>query len=236
MKKVGQSISVVFFALIIASAVSYARAGEGEGEGGEFFKLYPVGKVVKKARTTSLEIASKYTKALKGLEGFSHVAVLYWFDKNDTPEKRSILETTLSRFPNKPSAGVFASRAPVRPNLIALSVCRILSVEGGTVHVQSIDAFDGTPILDLKPHIPMIDCPSNAKLPGWWTPAPSVERVMGFDANNDGKVSKEEMPGQMKERLLRRADANGDGALDKEEIRKFIEQMSKGQGHGQGGR
>jgi tRNA-Thr(GGU) m(6)t(6)A37 methyltransferase TsaA len=251
MKRVGQSILVICFALTIASASSFAWAGKGEGEAGKFFKVYSVGKVEKKAGTTSLKIADRYAKALKGLEGFSHVAVLYWFDKNDTPEKRSILQTRLDRFPNKPSAGVFASRAPVRPNLIALSVCRILSVEGSTVRVNSIDAFDGTPILDLKPHIPMIDCPGNVKLPDWWTPGGPggqgrggpggfdgnfVERVMSFDANGDGKVSKEEMPERMRERLLQRADTNGDGAIDKEEINKFAEQMGRGPGRGQGGR
>ena len=247
MKRVGQSIPVIFLALFVASAASLAWAQEDKGQAGQFFKVYPVGTVEKKAGSTSLKIADKYAKALKGLDGFSHVIVLYWFDKNDTPEKRSILQTRLDRFPNKPSAGVFASRAPVRPNLIALSVCRILSVDGATVRVQSIDAFDGTPILDLKPHIPMIDSPGNVKLPDCWTPPlvfgdPSgkgkggpggfdggnfVERVMSFDANGDGKVSKEEMPERMQERLLQRADTSGDGAIDKEEISKFVEQMGR---------
>lgn len=168
--------------------------------------------------------------ALKGLNGFSHVVVLYWFHKNDTPEKRSILQTRLERFPDKPLAGVFACRPPVGPNLIALSTCRILSVEGNTVRVAGIDAFDGTPILSLKPHIPNLDSPSNVKLADWWRPpglggpfgqgrggpigsgggpigpgggpgGPGggnfVEFVMGFDKNGDGKVTKDEMPGQM---------------------------------------
>ena len=133
----------------------------------QFFKVFPVGTVEKKVGTTCLKIAGQYAEALKGLDGFSHVVVLYWFHKNDTPSKRSILQTRLERFPNKPLAGVFASRAPMRPNLIALSTCRILSVEGNTVRVASIDAFDGTPIIDLKPHIPNLDSPRNVKLPDW---------------------------------------------------------------------
>ena len=177
-----------------------------------------------------------------------HIVVLYWFHKNDTPSKRSILQTRLERFPDNPLAGVFASRAPVRPNLIALSVCRILSVEGSTVRVASIDAFDGTPILDLKPHIPGTDSPRNVKLPDWWKPGGPggqdgdaqgrggpgglgrddlVKRVMGFDQNGDGRVTKGEMPERMQERLVQRADANGDGALDKEEVERFAEQMGQ---------
>jgi len=258
------------FALAIVGGVSLvlaagvARAQEDEGEAKEFLKVFPVGTVQKKAGTTCLKIAQEYADALKGLDGFSHVVVLYWLDKNDTPEKRSILQTRLQRFPNKPSAGVFASRAPVRPNLIALSVCRILSVDGNTVHVASIDALDGTPILDLKPHIPNLDSPSNVKLADWWRPpgfggpfgqgrggpgtmgrggpgGPGggnfVEFVMGFDNNGDGEVTKDEMPEQMQQRLLQRADANGDGALDKEEVKKFAEQMGQGGGaRGRGGR
>lgn len=242
-----------------SEAASVARAQEDEGRAKEFFKLFPVGTVEKRAGTTRLKIADKYGKALKGLDGFSHVVVLYWFDKNDTPAKRSILQSSINRFPNKPFVGVFASRAPVRPNLIALSVCRILSVEGNTVRVAGIDAFDGTPILDLKPHVPMIDSPRDAKVPDWWQPGGPggqgqggqgsggqgpggpggasggefVEWVMGFDKNGDGRVTKDEMPERMKDRLLKRADTNGDGAVDKQEVKKHAEKMGQG-GGGQG--
>jgi tRNA-Thr(GGU) m(6)t(6)A37 methyltransferase TsaA len=142
-----------------------AAAGEA---GGKFFKVFPVGVVGKKDGKTVLRIDERYAKALKGLDGFSHVAVLYWFDRNDTPAKRAILQVHPRGNRNNPLTGVFACRAPVRPNLIALSVCRVRSVEGNVVHVDGIDAFDQTPILDLKPHIPSIDCPKKGVvLPGW---------------------------------------------------------------------
>lgn len=137
-----------------------------------FFKVYPVGRVIsKKGQPLRLRIHDKYVPALKGLEGFSHVAVLYWFHKNDTPRKRGILQVHPRGNRKNPLTGVFACRAPVRPNLIALSVCKILSVEGGQVRIDKIDAFDDTPILDLKPHIPRIDAPKKegVRLPKWLT-------------------------------------------------------------------
>jgi tRNA-Thr(GGU) m(6)t(6)A37 methyltransferase TsaA len=225
----------------VALVAGVARGQENEGEVEKSFKVFRVGTVEKKEGMTCLKIADKYGEALKGLDGFSHVIVLYWLHGNDTPEKRTTLQTRLERFPNKPLAGVFASRAPVRPNPIALSVCRILSVDGNTVRVESIDAFDRTPIVDLKPHIPNVDSPDNVRLPDWWKPpafggpfgrgrggrggGDFAEFVMGFDRNDDGRVTKDEMPERMKERLLPRADANKDGALDRQEIKKFSERM-----------
>lgn len=133
-----------------------------------FFKLYPVGRVQKKDKLVTLRIFDKCADALKGLDGFSHVWVLYWFDKNDTPRKRSILQVHPRGNRENPLTGVFACRAPVRPNLIALSLCRILSVKAGVIKIEKIDAFDGTPILDLKPYIAGLDSPTKGvRLPNW---------------------------------------------------------------------
>jgi len=136
-----------------------------------FFKVFPIGRIIKKkGQPVRLRIYQKYVPALKGLDGFSHVAVLYWFHKNDTPRKRGILQVYPRGDRKNPLTGVFACRAPVRPNLIALSVCKILSIEGGEVRIGSIDAFDDTPILDLKPHIPSMDAPgTGVRLPKWLT-------------------------------------------------------------------
>ena len=82
-----------------------------------FFELYPVGRVKRKGKSVSLHIFKKYKDALKGLDGFSHVLVLYWFDRNDTPEKRNILQVHPRGNKKNPLTGVFACRAPVRPNL-----------------------------------------------------------------------------------------------------------------------
>ncbi|MBV2097138.1 MAG: SAM-dependent methyltransferase, partial [Candidatus Thiodiazotropha sp. (ex Codakia orbicularis)] len=77
--------------------------------------------------------------------------VLYWFDRNDTPERRGILQVHPRGNPDNPLRGVFATRAPVRPNLIALSRCRILSIAANRIEIDGIDAFPDTPVLDIKP-------------------------------------------------------------------------------------
>ena len=133
-----------------------------------FFKLYPVGVVQRQGKSVKLRIYDRYRDALKGLEGFSHVFVLYWFNKNDTPEKRNILQVHPRGNKNNPLTGVFACRAPVRPNLIALSRCKVLSIRDEIVTVDKIDALDGSPILDIKPYVPFIDNePKGIRVPDW---------------------------------------------------------------------
>ena len=73
------------------------------------------------------------------------------YHRNDTPIKRSILQVHPRGNPENPLRGVFATRAPVRPNLIALSRCRVLSVRDNLIEIDDIDAFADTPVLDIKP-------------------------------------------------------------------------------------
>ncbi len=104
----------------------------------------------KKDNKTYIILDRKYEAGLKGLEKQSYVHVVYWFDKNDTPEKRAILQVHPRGNRNNPLTGVFATHAPVRPNLIAISKCDIVSIKDHVIEVKDIDAFDGTPVLDLK--------------------------------------------------------------------------------------
>jgi tRNA-Thr(GGU) m(6)t(6)A37 methyltransferase TsaA len=117
-----------------------------------------VGRVVKESGKTVIEIFPKYRDAALGLEGFSHVIVLYWFDRNDTPKKRSILRVHPRGNPKNPLRGVFATRSPARPNLIGLSLCKIISIDDAGIVVNGIDAFHNSPVIDIKPHIPGMDC------------------------------------------------------------------------------
>jgi len=132
------------------------------------FHVYPVGKVRKTDDATFLEIFDQYQDAMKGLENYSHLYVMYWFHKNDTPEKRSILQVHPMGKKEIPLTGVFACRSPLRPNLIALSLCKMLALENNRIIIDKIDAFHDTPIIDIKPYIPALDTTSEAvRLPNW---------------------------------------------------------------------
>ena len=140
------------------------------------FILRPIGLVHKEKTNATLILNKEFEPALLGLDGFSHVWVFYWFDRNDTPKKRSTLQVHPKRDRTKPLTGVFACRSPARPNLIGVSLCRVVSVKGNVVEIDKIDAFSNTPILDLKPYIPGGDS-AQASIPDWLKhPKKSVEK------------------------------------------------------------
>ena len=112
-----------------------------------------------------VEVEEPYLPALLGLEQYSHIWVIYWFHENDNPRDRQILRVHPCRNPGNPLTGVFAARAPVRPNLIGLSAARLLHVTGCRVILEGLDARDGTPVLDIKPYLPVSDAIGDAKAP-----------------------------------------------------------------------
>ncbi|TNG03170.1 MAG: tRNA (N6-threonylcarbamoyladenosine(37)-N6)-methyltransferase TrmO [Gammaproteobacteria bacterium] len=115
------------------------------------YEVSPIGWIRKSNDRTILEVNKEYQAALLGVERLEEIWVLYWFDRNDTPEQRSILQVHPRANPENPLRGVFATRAPVRPNLIALSRCRVISVQDNIIEIDYIDAFPDTPLLDIKP-------------------------------------------------------------------------------------
>jgi len=156
---------------IASLTATWAVEARAEAETGEAlktnFRLFPIGVVEKKGEGVRLRIFDEFVEGLLGLEGWSHVNVIYWFDRNDTPQQRRVLRVHPRGDQENPLTGVFACRAPVRPNLIGLSVCKILSVQGNLVTLDDLDAFDATPVLDLKPFIPP-DAPNlDVRVPAW---------------------------------------------------------------------
>ena len=131
------------------------------------FKVFPIGAVRKKDGQTRIEIDEKYEGALLGLEGFSHINVYYWFHENDTPEKRGVLRVHPRKNRSNPLTGVFATHSPMRPNLIACTLCKIIGINGCTIVIDGIDALDGSPVIDIKCYIPDDRSFSDLRLPGW---------------------------------------------------------------------
>ena len=143
----------IFRVLIVAIAVLLLVVGCANlSESGkdttvtQSFRLYPIGSVKKQDGHTYIVIDKKYEPGLMRLEDFSHVTVIYWFDKNDTLEKRAVLQVHPQGNKANPMRGVFATHSPVRPNLIAISRCKILSVKDNVIEIDSIDAFPDTPV------------------------------------------------------------------------------------------
>ena len=159
--------------LLFFCGICSAETGRpADDEGEKMVKTYtvaPIGWIRKADDQTTIELKKKYQPGLLGLEGFSHVYVYWWFDRNNTPEKRAILRIHPSPPGNMkhPLTGVFATRSPFRPNLIAMTLCEIVSVKNNVVQIKGIDAFADTPVLDIKPHVPRFDTAPNATIP-WW--------------------------------------------------------------------
>lgn len=116
----------------------------------EHFEVYPIGRIERKDERTFIVIDEAYASGLLGLERHDYVHVVYWFDRNDTPEKRAVLQVHPRGDRNNPLTGVFATHSPFRPNLIAVSRCDIVAVKNNVIEIKDIDAFDGSPVLDLK--------------------------------------------------------------------------------------
>ncbi len=101
----------------------------------------------------TIEIFGEYSGALRDLDNYEYIIVIYHMHlsgKWHTPVRPPA---------SKRSFGLFATRSPNRPNPIGIAVIKLNRMEGMILHVSGIDAFDGTPVLDIKPWIPSIDCP-----------------------------------------------------------------------------
>ena len=99
----------------------------------------------------SIEIFPEYTAGLADLAGFSHIILLYHFH---LAQRYSL---TVKPFLDDQQRGLFATRAPARPNPIGLSVVRLMDITTGNLRVRDIDVVDGTPLLDIKPYVPEFD-------------------------------------------------------------------------------
>jgi tRNA-Thr(GGU) m(6)t(6)A37 methyltransferase TsaA len=138
-------------------AIGYVRRpGTGDPDPEGFYDPWP---------ETALEILPRWAAALDGIEGYSHLIVITWLDRArrarkaraHVPEGRAGL----------PAVGLFATRTPRRPNPLGISAPRLLRRDGATLWVSGIDAWPGTPILDIKGYTPRDDLRPEASVPMW---------------------------------------------------------------------
>ncbi len=127
----------------------------------------------------SVEVQEQYTGGLKDLEGFSHIHLIYYFHRSEGYDLQVV------PFLDDQERGVFATRAPRRPNPIGLSTVKLLRVYGNILTIGNVDILDGTPLLDIKPAVSEFELPEERSL-GWM--AQSVKQV--FQTKSDKRFRK----------------------------------------------
>lgn len=109
---------------------------------------------------SEIHIKKEYQDALDGLDEFSHIMVTFHFSMSTT----HFLKVHPRGRQDLPLVGVFSTRAPVRPNFLGVSIVELVDIKKNVVTVKGLDAFDGTPVIDIKPHL---SCHSPTKVPEW---------------------------------------------------------------------
>ena len=108
----------------------------------------------------TVEVFPEFAEGLKDLDGFSHIILLYHFHQVQGAK------LVVIPFMDSQPHGVFATRAPKRPNPIGLSIVKLLGIKQNTLHIENVDILDGTPLLDIKPYVPEFDQPRADRV-GW---------------------------------------------------------------------
>ena len=146
--------------------------------------LWPIGFVCTKAvgnevkdRNNIAEIVlrEELMDAVEGIKGFSHLFIIFWMHKISNEERKTLKVHPRGRN-ELPLLGVFATRTPHRPNPIGLTLVELVKVEENVLTVRGLDAFNGTPVLDIKP-FDFWDAVQHAKVPEWWTTLEKEKRA-----------------------------------------------------------
>lgn len=132
-----------------------------------YVKTRAVGDEIKdKTAISQIILKKELVGGLDGIDGFSHLFVLFWLNQLSSEQRKTLKVHPRGRM-DLPLLGVFATRTMLRPNPIALTLVELLKVEGNVLTVKGLDAYDGTPVLDVKP-FDMWDIAIDAKVPDWW--------------------------------------------------------------------
>jgi len=126
----------------------------------------------------TVEVFPEYSRGLKDLEGFSHIILVYHFHRS----RKTSLEVT--PYMDENTHGVFATRAPCRPNPVGISTVRLIKIRKNMLHISGVDILDGTPLLDIKPYVPEFDVREVQKT-GWL--GDKIQRLS--EARDDGRFT-----------------------------------------------
>jgi tRNA-Thr(GGU) m(6)t(6)A37 methyltransferase TsaA len=147
----------------------------------------PIQSVCAPGSAGRIEIFPEYEEALTDIEGFSHLHLIYWLHR--TAEATNALSGARSLkvvpFLDDVPHGIFATRSPIRPNPIGLSVVRLIERRGPELMIEDVDVLDGTPLLDIKPYVEGFDLRLGSR--GGWT-----ERVSGEEFVRRGERRRED--------------------------------------------
>ncbi|HAM52836.1 MAG TPA: tRNA (N6-threonylcarbamoyladenosine(37)-N6)-methyltransferase TrmO [Nitrospiraceae bacterium] len=120
----------------------------------------PIQPVGAKGVRGQIELREEFSAGLKDLEGFSHLILIYYFHLSKS------FDLEVKPFLDDERRGVFATRAPKRPNSIGISVVKLVGIKGSLLIIEDVDIVDGTPLLDIKPYVPQFDSRKTKKI-GW---------------------------------------------------------------------
>ena len=123
-------------------------------------KNMPIQPLAAKGIKEYIKLLPEYTEGLKDLKGFSHITLIYHFHKIKG------YELIVTPFMDTENHGIFACKAPKRPNAIGISTVKLISIKENILHIEQVDMLDETPLIDIKPFYPRYDNRLNAKT-GW---------------------------------------------------------------------
>lgn len=148
------------------------------------YTVRPIGTIRNNQGKVWIQVDPQYIPALTGIEGFSHLQVIWWFSELDDESYRTVLTIDQPYRQAPETMGIFATRSPVRPNPLALSAVEVaaLYIAKGIIQLTYCDADDGTPVLDIKPYTPSADRVESPRVPSWCASWPaSFEQSGDFD-------------------------------------------------------
>ncbi len=116
---------------------------------------------------SKIHVEPGYVRGLTGLEGFSHIIVVFYLHEIGTFEPRTQLLRRPRGMENMHEVGVFAQRTKYRPNPIGVTAAELCTISGNVLTVRGLDALDGTPVLDIKPYMPAFDRIAEPRTPEW---------------------------------------------------------------------